>query len=271
MTSTTRPLETGWLADTPVEDSVFRRFLHNQAELNELLARESGGRVARTTGVSLADCRSPVAYFNQAVLLRPVTDAEDPALDVVADFWRSARGPATLLSLWPTPDLRARGWELVGHPMLVLRPPGPVRASPRPDVRVREARTEDELRTAERVAIEGYPFDEARALPRPALFPSGAVEGGLSVRIAFVGHEPAAIGNNHVAHGVVNLCLAATLPAARRKGAWSTLVWARVADADQPALAFTSDDSRPGFERMGFLPLTRLSLWVRRPRAGPSG
>ena len=44
-----RPLETGWLADTPVEDNLFRKFLHNQAELNELLAASvEGGRSART-------------------------------------------------------------------------------------------------------------------------------------------------------------------------------------------------------------------------------
>jgi hypothetical protein len=65
---------------------------------------------------------------------------------------------------------------------------------------------------------------------------------------------------------LVNLCLAATLPSARRRGAWASLVWARVDDARElPAAAFTSDDSRPGFIRMGFLPITRFTLWLRPP------
>jgi hypothetical protein len=45
-------------------------------------------------------------------------------------------------------------------------------------------------------------------------------------------------------------------------------VWARVAqNADQPVVAFTSDDSRPGFVKLGFLPMTRFTLFVRPPVA----
>jgi hypothetical protein len=45
---------------------------------------------------------------------------------------------------------------------------------------------------------------------------------------------------------------------------WEALVWARVADAPElPAIAYTSDYSRPGFVRMGFLPITRFTLWYR--------
>jgi len=36
---------------------------------------------------------------------------------------------------------------------------------------------------------------------------------------------------------------------------------------DQPAVAFTSDDSRPGFVKMGFLPAFRFTLLVRPPGA----
>ena len=74
---------------------------------------------------------------------------------------------------------------------------------------------------------------------------------------------PIAAAASHAAHGVVNLCLAATLPAARRRGAWHALVAARCAGTpDLPAVAFTSDYSRPGFLRMGFLPITRFTLWA---------
>lgn len=148
--------------------------------------------------------------------------------------------------------------------MLVLRSAGemPRRGSNGSEVRVAES--DEELVAAERVAIEGYPIEEAHDLAPGRLFPRGAVEGGMAVRVAYVDGEPAAMGNRYVAHGVLNLCLAATLPAARRRGAWSALVRERIADApDLPAMAFTSDDSRPGFVRMGFLPLTRLTMWTR--------
>ena len=50
---------------------------------------------------------------------------------------------------------------------------------------------------------------------------------------------------------------------ARRRGVWEALVWARVAEGPSlPAVAYTSDYSRPGFERMGFVPTIRFTLWV---------
>jgi hypothetical protein len=55
----------------------------------------------------------------------------------------------------------------------------------------------------------------------------------------------------------------ATLPAARRRGVWHALVAARcTATPDLPAVAFTSDYSRPGFVRTGLLPITRFTLWA---------
>lgn len=258
-----RPLENGWLDDTPIGDSVLRRFVFNQADLNELVARAGGGRAERTADVSMADAGGAEAFLNSSVLLRPLAGLDDPTLGVVEEFRRRRAAASTLLSVWPTPDLAPRGWELVGHPMLVVRSPGPVPDHASPGVRVEHAGDADTLGVAERIVVEGFPFDEADDAS-PPLFPTAALDGGLTVRVAYVDDEPAAMGNGFVAHGVVNLCLAATLPAARRRGAWRALVWARVADAaDLPAVAFTSDDSRPGFERLGFLPVTRLWLWVR--------
>jgi hypothetical protein len=88
---------------------------------------------------------------------------------------------------------------------------------------------------------------------------------GSAVRhwIGYLDGTAAAAAASHAAHGVVNVCLVATLPAARRRGAWRTLVVARCADTqDLPAVAFTSDYSRPGFLRTGFLPITRFTLWA---------
>jgi hypothetical protein len=88
---------------------------------------------------------------------------------------------------------------------------------------------------------------------------------GSAVRhwIGYLDGTPSAAAASHAAHGVVNLCLAATLPAARRCGVWRALATARCASTpDLPAVAFTSDYSRPGFLRVGFLPITRFTLWV---------
>jgi hypothetical protein len=232
MTELARPLETGWLPDTPIGDSLLRRFVANQADLQDHLVGAVGGRSDRTPDVALSDSGVTAAYLNQAVMLRPISDARDPVLDHVASFYAGSVG--LLLSPWPTPDLAGRGWQLVGHPMFVVRGPvGEPADAPPSDVNVRRAESADDLALVERILIDGYPTPELDGLPA------------------------------NRAHGTVNLCLAATLPAARRRGVWHALVAARCADnPDLPAVAFTSDYSRPGFLRTGFLPITRFTLWA---------
>lgn len=259
-----RPLETGWLVDTPVDDNLLRMFLHNQGEVNEAIALAAGGRVERTDEVLLADTSGHVPYLNQALLLRPLRGADDPVLDVVDHFFEGAvRRPHTLMSIWPTPDLAGR-WTLAGHPAFVMRacPPPP---PPTPDgVEVHLADDAARLRQVERVLIDGYPIEEARDDPPGSLFGPALLGTATRFRLGMLDGEPAAAGGCHVSHGVNNLCIAATLPGARRRGVWEALVWARVADAPElPAVAYTSDFSRPGFRRMGFWPLTRFTMWFR--------
>lgn len=261
-----RPLETGWLADTPVTDNLFRQFVFNQAGVNEAVAAGTGGRSERTDDVLLADAGSPVPFNNQALLTRPLLGPDDAVLDGIEAFFAGARQPVTLLSMWPTPDLAARGWLLVGHPALVVRGPGPVAFDPAPDVEVVRVATAEDLATTERVAVEGYPIEAAEGSPPGTLFPPSLLDSAVTARLGRLAGTPVAAALSSVACGVQNLCLGATLPAARRRGVWEALVWARVSDApDLPAVAYTSDFSRPGFLRMGFLPVTRFTLWLRPP------
>jgi hypothetical protein len=259
-----RPIEDGWLPDTPIDDTILRQFVHNQAEANELTARVLHGRAAHTVGVFLADSGTPVPYLNQAILRRPLVSPGDDVLDEVEGFFAGVDRPVTLLSMWPTPNLATVGWHLVGHPVLVVRSPGPVQEEQSAGVGVRLAGSDADFAAAERIVVEGYPIPEAAGLPTGSLFPPEFRDSGLTIRLGTLDGEPVAIGNSHVGADVVNLCLGATLPGARRQGVWEALVWARVGEAPQlPAVAYTSDFSRPGFLRMGFLPVIRFTLWVR--------
>jgi hypothetical protein len=268
-------LETGWLPDTPIGDTVLRRFLHNQADVLADFARTPDGRTARVPGAALIDAGGPVPYFNQALLLRPLHGADDPVLTAVEEFFGPAGGrPFTSLSAWPTPDLAGRGWTLVGHPAFMVRSPGPHERRPPPEtttadvpatgVAVAPVTRPADLLVAEQIAVDGYPIDEARDRPPGTVLPPGLLGGGTRVRLGFLDGAPVAAAAVAIGHGVVNLCFAATLPAARRRGVWEALVWTRVDDApDLPAVSYTSDFSRPGFERMGFLPVLRFTLWMR--------
>jgi hypothetical protein len=263
----TATLATGWGAREPIDDSVLRRFVFNQTEVVRAMACAPSARHAGDDDVVMVDSGGPVAYSNMAVLLRPVTSADDPVLDRVADFYADATDRAALLlSVWPLPDLSARGLHVAGHPMFVVRAPGPLHDHVRDGVEVREVNTADDLRELERIAIEGYPIDEAKGSAPGTVFPDDVLVTQLALRVGLVDGVPVSGAAALDAHGVVNLCFAATLGAGRRRGVWSALVWARVNQApEQPAVAFTSDDSRPGFVKMGFLPVTRFTLLVRPP------
>jgi hypothetical protein len=247
-------VETGSLPTTPIDDNLLRQFVHSQAVVNEITATALGGRAERSDDVFLADAGGPIPYLNQAIPTRPLSGPDDPVLALVDRFFAdgfAAGRPSTLLSMWPTADLSAKGWSLVGHPALVLRSPAPVRHQ-RTGVVVRVARSAEDFATAERIAIEGYPLEDARGCPTGSLFPPALADTDLVVRLGLLDGAPVAIGNVVVAHGLVNLCLGATLPAARRRGVWEALVWDRIDEAaDLPAVAYTSDFSRPGFQRMG--------------------
>ena len=95
MTELARPLETGWLPDTPIGDSVLRRFVANQADLQDHLVGAVGGRSDRTPDVALSDSGLATAYLNQAVMRRPISDASDPVLDHIAVSYTHLRAHET--------------------------------------------------------------------------------------------------------------------------------------------------------------------------------
>jgi hypothetical protein len=256
---TTQVLETGWFPGTPIEDNLVRRFLHNQADLSVALAETAGGEVLREPGVVATWYDTRVVYNSMAVLTSPLTP---DVLDQVDAFY--AGRSATLLSAWPTEDLSDRGWVLMGHPMFVVKAPGHLAVPAPPGVTTEVACTADELALAERLACEGYPLPEALGAAPNSVYAEGTLETPLLVRLGRVDGEPVSVAASFLAHDVVNLCLAATLPSGRRRGVWAQLVAARVNDeAHLPAVAITSDDSRPGFTKLGFLPVQRMTMWLR--------
>ncbi len=263
-----RAPESGWLVDTPVEDNLLRQFLYNQAAFADIIADSFDGRTERTDDVALAASRCAVPYFNQALPMRPILSADDKVLDDIDGFFAASDAPmCVLLSAWPTPSLEARGWQLGGHPAFVIRTPGSAlrEPAPRPDVDLQLRRVTDGegVRAAEHVMAYGYPLEPAQGRPGSA-FPESLAQSDLSIRIAAVDGEDVAVGVGYNAYGCMNLCGAATLESARRTGAWGALVRARVADApDLPAVAFTSDYSRPGFEHLGFVSAFRFTIWLK--------
>lgn len=83
----------------------------------------------------------------------------------------------------------------------------------------------------------------------------------------WVGYDddrPVSIGTLFVSHGFAQYALGVTLPEARGRGYWYGLVRERLlAEPHLVSGSLFSNDSRPGIERLGYLPITRFTLWQR--------
>ncbi|MCV2490914.1 hypothetical protein OF117_16285 [Geodermatophilus sp. YIM 151500] len=273
MTTVAPPaLTTGWEPGLADADSLCLAWLRHWADQLDLFATAAGGTVVRDERFVLADHRRPAGFFSAAVLMQPPAD---PAgwHDLLSDLGvatSGARGAVHLWSLWPTPDLRSRGWELDGHPPLLVRPPRQPTAdagaagAPGPEpVPVDDAAS---LAEWERVLVDGYPMRDLQPFRAGALLGPALLD---DPRIRFLltrdrDGVPVAASAQFVAHGLAGFATGVTLPSARRAGHWWRHARARLAaEPDLWHVGAFSDDSRPGAERLGFVPVLRHTLWHR--------
>jgi hypothetical protein len=260
-------LETGWEPDTPLADSLLRQFVFNQAATSTLPVAAMGGRVLRRDHVVAADLGRPAGFANSAVLLRPPTGGSlAGTLGELDRFYRDGSGEVLLWSAWPTPDLRPSGWRLEGHPPLLVRPAG---GEPPPtEVEIEPVRDAAALRAYEQAVIRGFPLPELAQAPPGSLVDERVLgEEGLRYWLGRLDGEPVGTAATTLDSGLNGVALIVTLPVARRRGVGTALTWcAALADPTRPAALLASDLGRGVYQRMGFLPLLRFTLWSRERR-----
>lgn len=266
-TITSTQLATGWEPDLAVGDSLLRRYLFCWAALCDTFARAAGGRTLTTPRFAAADYRRPSGWFNSATLMQPALgETFGEVLDDVESFFAGGHGQVHLWSPWPTPDLSRRGWELVGHPPFLVRPPAALVPPPAPPaVDVAEVTDANALTDWERVAVEGYPLPELLPVVPGALAdPSLLRDPRLRLSLGRDDGEAVSLGALFSDFGVGCFALGVTRPRSRRHGHWKAHAIRRISAA--PDLWMTgvfSDDSRPAAERLGFVAVLRLTLWAR--------
>ncbi|MBL8927278.1 MAG: GNAT family N-acetyltransferase [Pseudonocardia sp.] len=252
-TEPSAPLRTGWEDDTPSSDSLALAALRAMADRTADWAEAVGGRVRRASGVVLADALSPCLFLNVATVPAVVDPATARA---VADFFPAGR-PFLLATPHPTADLRPAGLALVGHPPFMVRPAGGTPPEPPPGVTVVEVRDAAGLDVWDRVLAAGFPAPHSPA-------PPALLGGPARFWLARVDGEPVGTALSYVAHGVVDVEAVATLPGYRGRGVGAALTWAAtLADPDLPAVLIASDDGAGVYREMGYLPVTRWTLWCR--------
>jgi hypothetical protein len=171
---------------------------------------------------------------------------------------------AIVISPFPTPDLTAHGFGLVGHPPLMYRPTSTVTATPTTPLEVRAAPTAQELLDAEQVLVVGYPMPEMASLPPGDFYRTDVVSGPTRVFVGYDDGVPVATSAAHSAAGVTVVENVAVLGAARGKGAGAALTWAATTSwPEQPAVLIASDEGQPVYERLGYLRIVRWTCWLR--------
>ena len=222
-----------------------------------------GGRVDDDDEVALADSSGPIPYFNQAVLLRPLASVRRPAARAHRVVLRRV-GRAAPHAPVDVADTRSLGAGLEPRrPSRVLRPR--TRAARQPTRRGRDDRDRHHAR-----ATRGGGAHRGRRLPDGRA--RGIAAGHIAPRVGARHRRrvPHRIGRRRAGRGRVAAHGARHgEPLPRRDPARGAgAVCGRRScghavddDPELPAVAYTSDYSRPGFIRMGFLPITRFTLW----------
>jgi hypothetical protein len=168
----------GWEPDTPEDDSLLRQFLVNWTASIEAHAIPLGGRHLRRDELAAVDLGRPSFGGNVATLLAPLFSAGVNEVAAILDkfygFSRSdASGTVFLFSPWPTPDLRAHGWTILGYQPLMLRPAGGKSPPLPPGLRIAKVRDEKSLRAFEGALMRGFESSDLEVQVPGAAFDAG--------------------------------------------------------------------------------------------------
>lgn len=263
--ATDGPLETGWLSTTPEGDVFLRDAVESIAERVRHIARSMGHRMTEDENLLLAEHDSPSIFANKAMLLTSVTDADlKNQLKRAREFMREgSSNPFLLWSALPTPDLTAEGFSLVGHPPVMYRPTGGTTPPAPTGLEIIEALDEATLLDFERTFVEGFPIGDLLPYQPKSFVDVRAIGGPIRFFVGYLDGEPVASGGVCVARGMNMVEFIATLPDARGRGIGEAMTWkATLFEPSLPAALVASDLGRPVYERMGFVAISRCTLWV---------
>jgi GNAT superfamily N-acetyltransferase len=261
-------LETGYELTTPIGDNLAGDFARHQVASLVELATHAGWAHQHDDelGLGMIDAQLPMPFLNTVVLLRPLTERAVPAFVARVHQFFGARpgGPVSVWSVWPTPDLGGHGFGLGGHPPLMLRPAAAAPPAAPSELRIAAVGDAETAFAYETALIDGFPVPPMQPVQRGCFF------GGESLHapswhhfVGYVDDVPVATASGIAGATHTRVDNVATLASHRGRGYGAALTWAAtLVQPELPALLYASDDGRPVYERMGYLPITRGTLWL---------
>ncbi|MCG6500055.1 GNAT family N-acetyltransferase [Kitasatospora sp. A2-31] len=251
MTTGTTPTEQSVsLAEAPLRQA------RNSAAFWTATGRSRGHEVIRRRGFVAVDGDERAGL--RILIQEP--DLDPGELVEVSDLVRGAAGAATVEDPFSSTELGhlgMRNWQMP----IMLRLPGPVAE---PALGVTRVRRSEDLRTAERIVIEGFELDGFEPYRPGELFPTALIEEpGVDVFVATVDGVAAGAGVSVLADGVASHYWISTSSRFRSRGVGRAVMLGALAHlADQPATLTASKLGRPLYESLGYTVATPATWWA---------
>ncbi|MBM3660370.1 MAG: GNAT family N-acetyltransferase [Actinobacteria bacterium] len=259
-------LPDAWDRGLPADDNLVKAYVWGYADLMEATAAALGWPHVRTDRFVAVDGGSAFMFQNCVVPTRPfgVDEADDLLAEVAAFYAPRPGGPYLLWCGFPTPPLRDRGFTLMGHPPLMLRPAGGEAPPVPPGLELVEVTTPERLEEFGTTMVEAFPVPELTGRPYGGFGPGLLEVPGWRMWIGVLDGGAVATAAVHVHGGINDVEWISNRPEARGRGVGAAVTWAAtLADPGLPAMLIASDPGQPVYERMGYLRLTRFTLWFR--------
>ena len=253
-------LEDGWHVDTPTGDNLLRDHFMGFADFMIAAGHAGGHPVLDDDEVGAFDGGIPHPFMRAAVLRRPPADPNAIGDRLDAFFAGDAMYGVFVPGLVPPPD----GFGLGGHPPFMVRPAGGPLPPVPSELRIEEVSDERTMLDFERGMIAGYPVPELEGAPAGTGYPTGLLDVPyIRFWVGYEGDRPVATSGALVHHGINHIEWISALPEVRGRGYGAAMTWqATLADPSLPAALIASDDGRPVYERMGYLPVVRCTFWM---------
>jgi len=252
-------LADGWSPDTPPGDNVVAHYLSTLVDRLVGSAERTGGRWEADESATFVDLESAYVFDNIAVCRGPLGEAElDRVCERASVFFPEER-TWTVLSFDSRSDLTHHGLGRVGHPPLMFRPVGGSAPETPAGLDIRPVDDRSRLADFARTLLDAYPLPPGSKVVDPRL-----LESGLTAWVGYVDDQPVATAGAHTARGLTEVEWVSTAASHRGLGIGASMVWtASTVDPTAPAALIATDPGRPVYERLGYIPLLRLTMWAR--------
>lgn len=252
-------LENGYGPDVPAGDTLLRDYVESGVRYLVDVGRAVGAPTIEDDALGGAHHGAPFPFANLTYARRPLdaTEWTDAIARLRAVY--PAGPPFVIVSPFPTADLAPLGFTLVGHPPFMVRPSGAATVPAPEGVTIERVTTAEGLAEFEATLIEAYPGG-----PGGTFFTPGILDvDGVALWVARLDGACVATAAGHHGGAVNGVEIISALPSVRGRRIGEAITWApTLARPDLPAALFASDPGRPVYERMGYLPVLRFTLWI---------